>query len=371
MAAPRYIQDILTRPNPGLTDKWNGTINTIPRRNKYDVVDISSVTKWTDFTYDAINLAYGDILKTDINTVAELNPYRAPHSLSETPTTICEESDLRILGFLWSCNIVRGPLKAAALALRPRLTTAGLIHRPENSNDSQQSVPQPPTITLAPNTGVLTWATKFPAAEDANDSQGTEGEEAGEAEDKDDLVISTDWIVFDRELFKTYHFDAEKTEKPVVYTLGVNKLAQEWQSDWLELADLDAFLGPLQQVATYCRYVETRYAYIITQKELVALRVSALPSSEDGVHHAAIEYAAIPWESSDGLTVNLAIWALGCMGLNDEYRGIDGPKARLTDWVRHHDPATEADCYQNVISKREIAHADWDDAKDSRFFTFV
>lgn len=120
---------------------------------------------------------------------------------------------------------------------------------------------------------------------------------------------------------------------------------------------------PLMQISTYCRYAQTRYAYILTQTELVALRIRRLPQQPDmEKHYAGIEYTSVPWGATTGLTINLAIWALSCMGMNDGHREMEGPDnsplpdmARLTWWT--HDK--RAGIYQNVISKRQIPAAEW------------
>jgi hypothetical protein len=177
-----------------------------------------------------------------------------------------------------------------------------------------------------------------------------------------------------------------------VYVIGDSKLKQKWKAAWLALKDgetkieMDKRYGstqknvrdvklermlPLHQVASYCRYAQTRYAFIITQMELVALRIRRVPRVPGiDAHCAAVEYVAIPWEATTGLTVNLAIWALGCMGMNDEHREMEAvsPRnsplrsmARLT-WWRH--DGTTGD-YENVISKRRIPAAQWKKEYDS------
>ncbi|AEO63501.1 d28176e0-ae15-4e73-950a-d4f946688437 [Thermothielavioides terrestris] len=176
--------------------------------------------------------------------------------------------------------------------------------------------------------------------------------------------------------------------KPLVYTVGDCKLTQKWKSEWLAMGSQEARAVvmdpiatssppgpvkdvtrercvPLRKVATYCRYGQVRYAFILTQTELVALRIRRLPLPGRGYkHRAAVEYASVPWEARRGLTVNLAIWALGCMGMKDEHREMEtsdslnqpiDKMARLTWWK--FDP--KAKMYQNVISKRQIPLSGW------------
>lgn len=126
---------------------------------------------------------------------------------------------------------------------------------------------------------------------------------------------------------------------------------------------------PLVQLATYCRFGETRYGFILTQEELVAFRVrringGLLPGFVGNKPCAAMEYKSIPWnESGPGkLTINLAIWTLGCMGMNDYHRVMESPNGqpldsmvRLTKWT--HDKTNKV--YRNIISGREIPEATW------------
>ena len=186
----------------------------------------------------------------------------------------------------------------------------------------------------------------------------------------------------------SYREDKHKgIQKQLVYAVGDSKLSQKWKSQWL--AQTEAGVAavrmdpgfkvnkpppvldltgerklPLEQLATYCRYGQTRYGFILTQTELVALRIRRIHPQTKGKHYAAVEYTSVPWHRKTKLTVNLAIWALGCMGMNNEHREMetaDGKNlpldrmARLTWW--RHDP--KANVYQNVISKRKIPGSEW------------
>jgi hypothetical protein len=192
----------------------------------------------------------------------------------------------------------------------------------------------------------------------------------------------------DHEVSKVYAEDADKTAKPLTYVAGDSKLSQKWKSAWLALplkaglTDMDRSLSdppgqpvkkrtvdrerllPLGQLATYCRYAGTRYAFLITQEEVVALRFRRTGKLSAVTYTAAVEYAAVPWSATakDGLTANLALWALGCMAMNDRHRAMEGPNheppstmARLTWWQFDKTHGF----YENVISKRRISATDW------------
>lgn len=208
--------------------------------------------------------------------------------------------------------------------------------------------------------------------------------------------LDPDWVIFDRQVQKTYREEQGKgSAKSLVYIVGDSKMCQKWQSSWLHYSLAAGYvdknpavpvsgevisrthnvtqerLKPLAQVATYCRFSQTRYSFILTQEELVALRIRRIDQgqlggsvSDFGKLHAAIEYKAVPWNSSGPgkLTVNLAIWALGCMGMNEAHREMEGLQnkpldsmVRLTKW-QHDKPKR---LYRNVISGREISEVNW------------
>ncbi|KAK3985669.1 hypothetical protein QBC44DRAFT_384672 [Cladorrhinum sp. PSN332] len=354
------LLDILCRPDPRIIDQWKGTSlsNTVSETDSFDHVQIQSVTRWTDFTYEAIVLAYGDILNRHIrdfaNDVGELRYYQEPNDPPMTPSIIIKEDDVDTLGISWSCEVVRGPIKAAAGVLRPRLKSTDA----SEGKSLSKSLAAKPNATLAAKK--VSWVKPKTGSKR--------------------VTINPDWLVMDHTVLHLYSTEdaGERVEdkwKPLVYALGDSKLEQKWQSHWLAMSARDLAqkgygryeserLKPLDQIATYCRYGETRYAYIVTQKELVALRVRRVlerSGKPGGPVYSAVEYASVPWGSTEGLTVNLAIWALGCMGMNDKHRRMQNSKGyapdmpRLTYWeydAKYKD-------YKNEISGRRIRQEDW------------
>lgn len=207
--------------------------------------------------------------------------------------------------------------------------------------------------------------------------------------------LKADWAAYDRAVEKLYYSAAAKDpKKPLVFAIGDSKMCQKWKSDWIHRSlaagyidrdpapaangkplqkthDVGAErLRPLEQLATYCRFGETRYGFILTQEELVAFRVRRLDPRllPDVLSYekpfAGIEYKAVGWnESGSGkLTANLAIWALGCMGMNDHHRIMEtsggqplASMVRLTKWS--HDAVRKV--YRNDISGRQITEDSW------------
>lgn len=122
---------------------------------------------------------------------------------------------------------------------------------------------------------------------------------------------------------------------------GDSKPGKKWSSDQitvgpvqLEFEERKDWYYPLCQVFTYCIKCEVRYGYIITEKELVVLRVRPYTDDDEDNQSAntrilpgqklsatariskkgLVEFKAIPWTNnsqvSNTLTVNLALWWL-------------------------------------------------------------
>ena len=112
---------------------------------------------------------------------------------------------------------------------------------------------------------------------------------------------------------------------------GETKVSPKWRSAYIDKRPGNSkrvWMRPINQIFSYCVENNTRYGYIITDAELVAVRVRLGPqdnpraSSKSVKVHARdnsiLEYKAIPWtgidedgrENSDKMTINLALWWL-------------------------------------------------------------
>ena len=119
------ILSVLQDRNPDITDEWAGKSysNTTSGTDSFDLVKFDdthpSVQKWADFTFEAIDLAYGDIYHQDIKQV---EPNYQPVQLVDTnATSIVNEGSVDSLGSRWSHVVVKAPLRAAATHLRQSL----------------------------------------------------------------------------------------------------------------------------------------------------------------------------------------------------------------------------------------------------------
>ena len=85
---------------------------------------------------------------------------------------------------------------------------------------------------------------------------------------------------------------------------GDSKLSQKWKSSMIEHSRKKGDRAPIKQVYNYCIAGRCRYGYIITDEELVPIRVDATTKT--------LEWTSIPWIQTrrDAMTINLALWYL-------------------------------------------------------------
>ncbi len=123
---------------------------------------------------------------------------------------------------------------------------------------------------------------------------------------------------------------------------GDTKLSSKWSStkisaDQGEMNDDDQY--PISQIYRYCCNTNSRYGYLITDKELVVVRIDM--ESLDAYHKrnnsprrrmTTLHYKSIPWHQTsckdpEPLTVNLVLWMLHLVAAQDD--GITNDKKSL------------------------------------------
>ena len=142
---------------------------------------------------------------------------------------------------------------------------------------------------------------------------------------------------------------------------GDSKVSAKWSSKLIETGEIvysrrsRDWMRPISQIYSYCARNNTRYGYIITDTELVAVRIRLgqqydLQTSFDTATSApkpmksvivrartegVLEYKAIPWAdgrngargNSKRMTINLALWwlhliATGKTGIGEDYGSL-------------------------------------------------
>ena len=142
-----------------------------------------------------------------------------------------------------------------------------------------------------------------------------------------------------------------RISKPDNVLPGDTKLSKKWSSGDIEIGLVQDdykktdWLRPVAQIFSYCVRSNSRYGYVITNKELVVVRIrpdsqtnsqsaiQILQSSENpdptpatrARDQGVLEYQAIPWDNDgravdkacEGMTVNLALWWLHMMAAEE------------------------------------------------------
>ena len=154
-----------------------------------------------------------------------------------------------------------------------------------------------------------------------------------------DAKLKPDWAGIQRKATDTFN-----STKPINILPGETKVSKKWSSSDIEKGEVTTtyhisdWLRPIAQIFTYCVQSGNRYGYIISDKELLAVRIRpALQDVEEAsafnpesrqsskpiknspttcaLRAGMMECKSIPWhfskdENPNQLTVNQAIWYL-------------------------------------------------------------
>ncbi|KAL8708140.1 MAG: hypothetical protein Q9220_006901 [cf. Caloplaca sp. 1 TL-2023] len=159
----------------------------------------------------------------------------------------------------------------------------------------------------------------------------------------------------------------EVTGRPKNILPGDTNFSSKWKSSKIQPGPFksgkeSSWAEPLKQIFTYCVRSNARYGYVITDKDLLAIRVRPVESINSNAlrksaavrarRRGIIEFKIIPWdtappngtiEDSSGLTINLALWWLHLMAASG---------SRVED---HYLPLKEALRSQNIDGSAEGA----------------
>ena len=317
------LSDYLRSKNPKLYMKScpRGS-NTTSKRPPYLIP--GSIEKWEDFGYDSLQKIYGGALHRILTSKFSCKDYS---DIPKKPyREIANENCLEMLLAVWNWRVISEGLSKAQQCLYGRQDT-NIIYMAKGGRSR------------------FAVASKYYP------------DWAGIQADPED-----EW-------------GQEETSKPHNILPGESKLGRKWSSnniiDGLVHPDYqdDDWMKPLKQIYTYCVKANARYGYIITDEEVVVIRIrpilepgdsgetndrkksrrkpkSSKRGQETGVSQASfpdpdeghdfvlsppifrkveangrLEYKVIPWSNaasldprrSDNLTVNLALWWLHIM----------------------------------------------------------
>jgi hypothetical protein len=272
----------LKRPNPKVDSTWSlrdgkSGSKSRGRGGPHDSLHLRGVVEWEDMEWKALKPLFDDILSKRVSSTPRLEDFLGiPSHLKE----ISDENSLEALLIRWTYPVV-----CTALSIAQRYAKApGLIDTSDYPDEismargGQAWIPSGKNLT--PD-----WAGILLSCPENNQPGKLNGK-----------------------LNNTRHY--------LNVLPGDTKLSTKFKSEW-GWRD-QRFKDPIIQVFTYCRRAKVRYGYIITQDELVVLRLFHGDKENPNTLTRGpkpslyVEYKSIPWANNlgDELTINLTLWCL-------------------------------------------------------------
>ncbi|EEP82057.1 predicted protein [Uncinocarpus reesii 1704] len=265
---PKTILDRLSEPNPNLDNE--NILEGKPTKHvpEEDIV----IQPWEDFTFETLMATYGDVLRCELDI-----PKSSP--ISKLECMIFDEDSLDHLLTRAITPIVNDALEGAwricykdNADLRVDMSRGGRARKPQSVNEKEEEEEG-----------------KKEAARQGSDKK-----------DKSTVSAKTsfpDWAGVRKRRYSP-GFDNRCP--------GETKLASKWHSK--EHTGEDHYMWPFAQAIIYVKKWNTRYAYIISNKELCVLRFSTarigsglaqsrlrreLPAPNAPQHHRTISVASV------------------------------------------------------------------------------
>jgi hypothetical protein len=313
----KTLLDYLRVQDPVLvSDKCRGGANTKSKTAKY--VTPRWIDKWEDFEYDSLQSIYGGALDRVLKRDFPLKDFSA---IPRIPfCEVFDENSLEALLTKWNQSVVSEALSAAQECLHKPQTSKAIYMARGGQGDFPESEKFRPD-----------WAGVQPATLQIEGLRGS----------------SKPWNILPG--------DTKVGRKWSSCDIVPGLVQHQWMpKDWIR---------PLSQIYTYCVKAQARYGYIISDKELVVVRIRPSLQMDDSqptndsqdswqefasvrnksrrkttndsdncdenietrdpmLDNGRLEYKAIPWNSTktedqqqdcDSLTVNLALWWLHIM----------------------------------------------------------
>ncbi|MCJ1395647.1 hypothetical protein MMC18_008852 [Xylographa bjoerkii] len=360
----RSLLNYLRIENPVIHERFTGQGNGNTRSKKDQWLVPDSIEPWCDFEYQSLRHTYGGDLQSLLQHESDLPD---PVIDSFPLCAISDEDSLLCVNVAWNQQVVNKALSEAQAGLENYETRENIYM----AKGGQARCPG----SHNPNSTAAKCAESY----------------------------NPDWAAIRQSLdqIRCYEPKPKHSRRLSPNTLlpGDTKLSKKWSSEKIQDGPLDIeyltsrnWVLPLSQVYTYCIRAEVRYGYIISDKELVVLRVRPSPeflndtqlSQDSGVVHKSetvpikpavdraveagiLEWKAIPWRCETGsgaeaITVNLALWWLHLMAaqnneIRDEYPALqeDTWSERIIkhDWASYPTPEPA-----NAVEERSIADDD-------------
>ncbi|CAI6334242.1 unnamed protein product [Periconia digitata] len=219
------ILEYLTQENPP-TDRTlckRGTSTKI-----HTVYGPHAVRPWTDVTWENLDATFGEVLRKQNGDPRVRDKY----DVNRKQRRIYEEESVNVLVQSWNVNVVQHALDGTRETLE--------------ANHFEEHLAKG-TLHFTKNTG------------------------NGHIKDEKGNLQKPDWCIYQEG--QEHHDNGRFT----YLVPGDSKPAKKWHSDWINCDDKllkrKADLG-IQQLTKYMHLAQTRYGFIITEEELIPLRLS-------------------------------------------------------------------------------------------------
>ncbi|KAK1772252.1 hypothetical protein QBC33DRAFT_582734 [Phialemonium atrogriseum] len=256
---PGSVHDMLARPHPVLRENSKHAVNK--NSTKWEHMTHFHLSHWKDFTFVNLYNAFSHILRRPVGEG------QFPGAALPSSYNVQHKSEVKSVSSTYLETLLHAPIVEGVSVLR------------ESSPPSHI-----PSVTIMSNQLVHTGEPRFQSSLSF----------LAESNPRANLVVSC------------------------------TRLAQAWHSDdIIFLLNGDKNMNPMRQVASYGVHGDTRYAFILTNEEVVVVRFFRSDDPETS-HQCRAEWRSIPWDASGErvLTPALAIWFLVMMSLHREHRPI-------------------------------------------------
>ncbi|KAI0903899.1 hypothetical protein F4823DRAFT_616893 [Ustulina deusta] len=300
MTDPRTLYEYLTRPNPAI-ELQESLAESPPYYTKsIEYPSPAIIRKWSEFNLTTVQRLFSQRLRQTLNTESDL------HDFSHIHASYCKVHD-------------EDSLEALIVKSNQSILLESLEHT------SQDLLLQSVSMVRGGQAQLYhTWRDRIKANP--------------KVRAKEKLNTKSKWYPDWAGLADVHGYNN--------ILPGDTKLSRNWRSE-----DLKQFIGrkgqealqnepvpsllwPVRQLLHYCIESHMRYGYIITDEELVVMRVRPTETQNPGatiedLHGATrdnplVEFQSIPWErsnSSKGLSVNLALYVLFILAANNGVLG--------------------------------------------------
>ncbi|KAJ2998143.1 hypothetical protein NUW58_g422 [Xylaria curta] len=336
------IFEYLTCKNPDLKHK-DLTKTSLSRDDSWKAPE--RVIPWEEFNFQTMMEMFDGRLKTELMRNDRELDYPAPKISLRTEGTVSgEDTTINILT-RWNKPIVTAALEAVDKAFHPvfwippSLAKSSPISKPETQPDavkeSEKSPPQPPRKCKARGSSVHS-ASRSKSRPPQPDGAGMH------VPDHANSATSQHRQQDDTEPINRLACEIKPGSMWTSSPLLDGELVDE-HGKWLPKKSKSRAAWPLVQVYNYCVRLGTRYGFLITSREILAVRIGpplesrSLDSTEPSqnrmgkslsdllFYYGVMEYVAVPWSNCrtkgkyENLTINLTLWVL-CILAGQDYR---------------------------------------------------